>query len=215
MIPEDNQPIESMRKMPTQARSWRTILTIFEATAQILDRDGENALTTNRVAERAGFSIGTLYQYFPSLDAIILAMIDLERRRVMAVLERQLVDSEARGGDPRPVIRLFIGTMIDAFGTGNRARMALLKRAWRLDHTPPVIAATQYMSARIGLSIERHGHPDLPSPPPAQLFAVTRAVLGIIRAAVLEESPLPGTADFAKAVSDLAISFLTAARPGY
>jgi AcrR family transcriptional regulator len=53
------------RRQPVQARGQRTLAAILQATAQILVKEGEAALTTNRIAERAGVSIGTLYQYFP------------------------------------------------------------------------------------------------------------------------------------------------------
>ena len=62
-----------------QARARATMDTIFEATARIIERDGIAALNTNRIAERAGISIGTLYEYFPNKDAILIAMA---RRRL-------------------------------------------------------------------------------------------------------------------------------------
>jgi len=202
------EPVDSMRKTPVQRRAWRTILTIFEATAQILERDGEKALTTNRVAERAGFSIGTLYQYFPSMDAILLAMIDLERRRVIAELERLLADAAASGAHPRDAIRLFVRALVGAFGTGDGARRLLLKRGWTLDHTPPVVAATQDMAARIHAAFAGRAHPDFPPPDPAALFVVTRAVLGAIRAAVHEDSALPGTPEFEDALVRMSVAML-------
>lgn len=61
------------RRRPRQARSRATYDSILEALAQVLARDGAQGLTTNRVAERAGVSIGTLYQYFPDKAAIVLA----------------------------------------------------------------------------------------------------------------------------------------------
>jgi AcrR family transcriptional regulator len=72
---------DSMRKLPTQDRAQRTIETIFQATAQIVESEGEAGLTTNKVAKKAGFSIGTLYQYFPSKEAILLAMINRDPQR--------------------------------------------------------------------------------------------------------------------------------------
>ena len=74
---------ESMRKLPTQERAQRTIETIFDATAQIVDESGEASLTTNKIAQKAGFSIGTLYQYFPTKEAILLALIHRGRRQVL------------------------------------------------------------------------------------------------------------------------------------
>jgi len=67
------KPDDFQRRRPRQARSRATYDSILEAAAQVLARDGAAALTTNRVAERAGVSIGTLYQYFPDKAAIVLA----------------------------------------------------------------------------------------------------------------------------------------------
>jgi AcrR family transcriptional regulator len=61
------------RRTPRQARSRATFEAIVEAAAQILERRGADALTTNHVAERAGVSIGTLYQCFSDKRALLLA----------------------------------------------------------------------------------------------------------------------------------------------
>lgn len=62
------------RKRPVQARSRQTVEAILEAAAQVLEVRGYAAATTDRIAERAGVSVGTLYQYFPNKDAILLAL---------------------------------------------------------------------------------------------------------------------------------------------
>ncbi len=63
------------RKLPKQARSGATVEAILEAAAQVFERQGYAAGTTNRIAERAGVSIGSLYQYFPNKDAILVALV--------------------------------------------------------------------------------------------------------------------------------------------
>jgi AcrR family transcriptional regulator len=80
------------RRRPRQARSRATCEAIVEAASQILERHGPAALTTTRVAERAGVSIGTLYQYFAGKEAILAAAA----RRALAGAEarpRALVDA--------------------------------------------------------------------------------------------------------------------------
>jgi AcrR family transcriptional regulator len=67
----------SPRKTPRQERSRATVEALLEATADILVRDGYAKLTTNRIAERAGVNIASLYQYFPGKDAIVA---ELRRR---------------------------------------------------------------------------------------------------------------------------------------
>jgi AcrR family transcriptional regulator len=63
------------RKLPKQSRSGATFEAVLEAAAQIFERRGYAAGTTNRIAERAGVSIGSLYQYFPNKDAILVALV--------------------------------------------------------------------------------------------------------------------------------------------
>ncbi len=62
------------RKLPKQARSQTTVEAILQAAAQVFECHGYAAGTTNRIATRAGVSIGTLYQYFPNKDAILVAL---------------------------------------------------------------------------------------------------------------------------------------------
>lgn len=62
------------RKTPVQSRSRVTVDAIFEATIQVLLRQGMSTLTTTRVAERAGVSVGTMYQYFPNKQALVYAL---------------------------------------------------------------------------------------------------------------------------------------------
>ena len=64
------------RKRPRQERSKVTVDTILAATARVLVKKGFDGLTTNAVAEAAGVSIGSLYQYFPSKEALVAALIE-------------------------------------------------------------------------------------------------------------------------------------------
>lgn len=63
------------RKQPRQERSRETVEALLEAAAQVFERHGYAAGTTNRIAARAGVSIGSLYQYFPNKDALLLALV--------------------------------------------------------------------------------------------------------------------------------------------
>lgn len=64
------------RKQPRQSRSKQTVAVIMEATAQILISQGYQGTTTAKVAERAGVSIGSVYQYFPNKDALLFALLE-------------------------------------------------------------------------------------------------------------------------------------------
>jgi AcrR family transcriptional regulator len=79
------------RKTPRQARSAATVAAIFEATFQVLLSDGIGRLTTTRVAERAGVSVGTMYQYFPHKQALLYAVLDQYLDDVVMAVEEACV----------------------------------------------------------------------------------------------------------------------------
>ena len=64
-----------LKKIPNQERSRQTVAAIIQASAQIMTREGPTALTTENIARVAGVSVGSIYQYFETKDAIILAMM--------------------------------------------------------------------------------------------------------------------------------------------
>jgi AcrR family transcriptional regulator len=78
------------RKRPRQQRSKDTVDTILAATTRVLKQVGFDGLTTNAVAERAGVSIGSLYQYFPNKEALVLALIDRHSEEMNAAILKEL-----------------------------------------------------------------------------------------------------------------------------
>ena len=65
---------DNKRRKPLQARAQATVNAILEASLQILETGNETGITTNHIAQRAGVSIGTLYQYFRNLDEILATL---------------------------------------------------------------------------------------------------------------------------------------------
>jgi AcrR family transcriptional regulator len=85
---------KSARRQPKQRRSLETIQVVLEGAVKVLGREGVDAVTTNRIAEAAGVSIGSLYQYFPDKHAIFSALHVAHAQRVRQLLER-IVSSHA------------------------------------------------------------------------------------------------------------------------
>jgi AcrR family transcriptional regulator len=82
----------SARREPRQQRSRQTVEAVLEAVPRVLRRHGAEAITTNRVAEAAGVSIGSLYQYFPDKQAIFMALHERHVDGVRHVIERTVSD---------------------------------------------------------------------------------------------------------------------------
>ena len=100
-------PRISSRKIPRQARSAQLVADILQAAAHVLARDGAHRFTTARVAERAGVSVGSLYQYFPNKEAILFRLQTDEWQQTSKLLDQILVD---RTLTPYERLRLVVRT---------------------------------------------------------------------------------------------------------
>ena len=80
------------RKSPRQARSTATVSIILESAARILARDGYEKSSVNFIAEHAGVSVGSLYQYFPSKDALVVAVMKRHSEQMIETFQRDLVE---------------------------------------------------------------------------------------------------------------------------
>jgi AcrR family transcriptional regulator len=206
------EPKPGVRRAPTQARAQQTIQTLFKAAAQILDKDGEPGLTTNKVAAAAGFSIGTLYQYFPSKEVLVRAMAAKGQAMVLQALEQYLSALELRADvaqmDPQELLRQAIRILLQGFATGKGFTQSLIRLGWSLEQPQETASVVRQVSDRLAIFFERIHHPALPSPTPAQLFVLSRSVIGTLRSASLEKSPLLGSAALEDALVQVAWALL-------
>lgn len=99
------------RKRPRQERSKATVDALLEATAQVLVREGYDKTSTNRVAERAGVSVGSVYQYFPNKEALVGELVDRYSRMIMDLVLERLV---ALADEPPEVVApALVRVMVD------------------------------------------------------------------------------------------------------
>lgn len=194
--PPTTTPAARPRRQPRQARSEHTVQLIFEATAQVLREGGEAALTTNRIAERAGLSIGTLYQYFNSKEAIVLAILSGTREKVLQQLDQLMADADLASSDPRQLLRNYVRLYVNAFGLGGPHGRELVRLAWAWDQHEAIVQSLRQASERLAMHLQRLQHPAVQAPTPAMAFVLTRGLAGMVRSAALEASPLLGTPAF-------------------
>src|SRR5262249_60436809 len=106
------RPQTSPRKLASQQRSRLTVDALLEATARILIREGYDRASTNKIAAAAGVSIGSLYQYFPSKEAVVAALIDRHTQELSQVVLNALLKVSAH---PLEIgVRELIKAAIDA-----------------------------------------------------------------------------------------------------
>jgi AcrR family transcriptional regulator len=117
------KPRTSPRRAPTQRRALNTVTTLLDATEIVLSRRGFAATTTNHVAVAAGVSIGTLYHYFPSTEALIEAAVHRMWKRALDVLaaHQETLASGSLGTAVRGMATDLVGVM---------AARRVLSRRW-------------------------------------------------------------------------------------
>lgn len=176
---------KTLYRLPKQARAKATYNAILEATARILEAHGEARLNTNLIADTAGVSIGTLYQYFPNKTAILIALANAEH----AAWRRNAAAARAEGV---AADRANIRTHIHSFPGRPNTRRAAVKALLQSD------PQANWSTRRPTPEDQRKEIED---------FIVGRAVLGVIRAAVFEDWPHLQTPEFEDALVQLARTF--------
>jgi len=106
------KPVTKPRKIAVQERSRATVGSLIEATARILVKEGFDKASTNRVAEVAGVSIGSLYQYFPSKEALVAAVIERHQQQIMQMVRSEL--AQVRDQPLDQAIRRFVAVAVAA-----------------------------------------------------------------------------------------------------
>ncbi|NBD07802.1 TetR/AcrR family transcriptional regulator [Corallococcus silvisoli] len=167
----------SPRKMPTQERSRATVDALVQATADILVRDGAAKLTTNRIAERAGVNVASLYQFFPNKEALVA---EVSRRHVKAQREAAREVLATRGFDTlEELIRTLVALGFAAHAVSPKLHHALTEelparraRKWEPEDAPMLDAL-------------RHFRTDVPDPELA-LWLIDTVSHAVIHRAVVE-----------------------------
>jgi AcrR family transcriptional regulator len=172
---------EKTRRTPRQPRSEATVEAILEAAFQLLELGGVEALTTNHIAERAGVSVGTLYQYFKGKQAILAA---LAQRRAAAARDRIaeiVIANSVVEGPEIGTVRLIVRTLATAFEGSPATRRALLDALTEEGGDDVVmrnhLTFFDMIAGKTALGFDLS---------PEAGFVLTHAVVGLLRAATIE-----------------------------
>lgn len=135
----------SPRKRPRQARATVTLEAIFEATIQVLLDEGLHRLTTTRVAERAGVSVGTMYQYFPHKQSLLYALNERYLDIVAEKVETACV--EHHGASISEMVEALVTAYWDAKTERSDVTRALYRSAVELDNEALIEAFSRRVDA--------------------------------------------------------------------
>lgn len=148
------RPLTSPRKHASQERSRATVDALIEATTRILVREGFDGASTNRIAEKAGVSIGSLYQYYPCKEALVAAVIDRHNQQLMQIVRDALA---AVAAEPiETAVRKLVAAAIDAHRLDPKLHRVLAEQIPRTGRLKDVEAFNRENYALMKAYLEGH-----------------------------------------------------------
>ena len=168
------------RKLPRQARSRASFDAILGGCARVLERGGYESLTTNRVAEAAGVGIGTLYDFFPNREAIVVALAEQRLARLAADVKDGLAAAEHL--DAYDAVDLLIRRIVRAVAADRALYRVLLREARFLRDSPETRRALETFFELAELARQRARNRVALPDPPADVWLIGR----VLAHAVLE-----------------------------
>lgn len=196
------------RKGPKQQRSKVTVSAILDGTVRVLEQEGSDAATTSRIAEVAGVSVGTLYQYFANRDAILDALQDREFDRASEMMGRIL--AHGAYATDREVARAVIEGLLELHGAAPTLHRLLVVEGLRVTPTERVQAfdnrIISLVRSFLNLANVRIRRKNLD----AAAFVVYQAVRASMLACLLERPPGLDSETLVDEITDLVMRYLAA-----
>lgn len=198
-------PGNSLKKSPRQKRALQTIEFILEAATYILEREGTHRATTNRIAERAGVNIASLYQYFDDKDAILKTLVLFKAEEHMAMLAQHLEDMASL--DLITLIKVIAHQIRKEVQDAPEALRQLLLLTPALGQMDQIKALRQQATHLIALEMTRRtgASPDLAM---QCAFVLLYAVLGVIYGFLYNNTPALSWDDLEAIVERMIVAHL-------
>jgi AcrR family transcriptional regulator len=189
------------RKRPRQERSEATVDAILEAAARELAREGYEGATTNAIAKAAGISVGSLYQYFPSKDAIAVELVRRYREGRLAAIRTHL---EAVGQKPlESVIRALFSSFLQAEGIRPELYRVLIEQVVRTSARRELRGYEDKLEAIVVDALRRVDPPPEIEDFNLAAFMMVRVVLALVHSASADKhrySPTAITSELTKLI---------------
>ena len=188
-----------MRKRPRQQRSRQMVDTLIDATAQVLAARGLDHVTTNHIAEQAGVSVGSLYQYFPDKESLIEALLDRMVADLQSAFNRQMQLHGLGELDLQSLARTAI-TLSLATLRANPLHLELMQNWHRLPVMGPLNTLEQYMLTVARMYFLQHFHDFPASNLEARLYVLINSTMFTLARYLSQESPLLQEAEVIEAL---------------
>ncbi len=211
------------RKHPKQDRSRQMVENILQATTRILVKGGVSDLNTNLMAQEAGISVGSLYQYFPSKESAVAALIEQHIESEIPRMKEKIL-SVAAWPDRRAAFKEFLLFLMGLYGKNKKLRLALIEQFVRVGKQKKIqaleneIAHLLFEKILLPAKLEQREDSQIVaarskknlSPERLELreFVLAKSLVGILRSAVLEHSSYLDKEDLGETLAEELCSLL-------
>lgn len=208
---EHQQTSVVKRRSPHQARSRDKLELIFEASIRILNKQGLEGLTTNRIAEVAGVSIGTLYQYFSNKQEILAALGQREIEATVSKISEQLFAPN----EETDKLRLLVHILLNAFDGRHQVRKILLDIALTQQGIKGMDQSVKQITTFINSPVAAHLFKNAQQLSEMDVFVLSSAVTGVIRSALVRDASLLSQKELEDKIVALIRSYIAQSQSGY
>lgn len=199
--------IKTIVRAPQQDRSRQTVEAILESAVQILETEGLDGFKVATLAERSGYSVGTLYQYFENLDGVMLALVELEFERQRQTLLAEFSDAAARG--KKQTTRDLVDLMVGAFSQRRAAHRAIIEWVLSRREVRMIEGRNTFLGQMLAsVSLRTQGLTMSRLLNPTEMFVLSRGFLGALRNAIWNDEPDATSPHFAQALADLVDGYM-------
>jgi AcrR family transcriptional regulator len=172
------------RKKPRQERSQATVDAILAATAHVLCSTGYDRASTNRIALAAGVSVGSLYQYFPSKEALVAELVERHIDAMTSLIQTKL--AEVQSAPVPEAVRTIIQAMFAAHAVDPKLHKVLIEQVPRVGRLEKLMGVENDVQTLVASFLEARR--ELRRAPAARMaFVLVHAVEAVTHAAVLDE----------------------------
>jgi AcrR family transcriptional regulator len=200
-------PTTNPRRRPRQARAQATVEAIVKATARVLVDEGYDRASTNRIAHAAGVSIGSLYQYFPSKEALVAALVENHVQRMRAALDGALLESPPAALAERA--RLLVQGMMAAYRVDPQLHHVLCQEVPKIGELQKVYGFEQHLAEVCRRYLFSVGERLRLNDVDRAVFLLVNAVPGVVRAAIQADPTGQNDARLAEELTDMIVRYLT------
>ncbi len=196
------------RKMPRQARSQAMVEAILESTARVLGERGYAGTNTNVVAARAGVSVGSVYQYFPNKDSLVMALHERHGAQMYAAIEAVLAAERPDG--LRGHVQAMVRALLAAHRVEPQLHRVLEKEFPFFDAPRDQSAADGGIFRQVRQLMETYRHEVTPSDLDLATWMVLQTMESLVHAAVIEPPTMFGPEAVEAAIVQVLMGYLTA-----